>query len=73
MKDFDKKDILLGVGGILFGVVVILLLHFIVDIIEKTNNVKMYEYNCDHIPITEAWKDDKCRDYFNRTSGDFNE
>lgn len=65
MKDFDKKDILLGVGGILFGVSIILLLHFI--------NVKMYEYNCDHIPITEAWKDDKCRDYFNRTSGDFNE
>lgn len=65
MKDFDKKDILLGVGGILFGVSIILLLHFI--------NVKMYEYNCDHIPIAEAWKDDKCRDYFNRTSGDFNE
>lgn len=65
MKDFDKKDILLGVGGILFGVSIILLLHFI--------SVKMYEYNCDHIPITEAWKDDKCRDYFNRTSGDFDE
>lgn len=65
MKDFNKKDILLGVGGILFGVSIILLLHFI--------SVKMYEYNCDHIPITEAWKDDKCRDYFNRTSGDFNE
>ena len=65
MKDFDKKDILLSVGGILFGVAIILLLHFI--------SVKMYEYNCDHIPITEAWKDDKCIDYFNRTSGDFNE
>ena len=62
MKDFDKKDILLGVGGILFGVAVILLLHFI--------NVKMYEYNCDHIPITEAWKDTKCVEYFHRTSGD---
>lgn len=65
MKDFDKKDILLGVGGILFGIAIILLLHLI--------SVKIYEYNCDHIPITEAWKDDKCRDYFNRTSGDFNE
>ena len=65
MRDFDKKDIILGVGGILFGVAIILLLHLI--------SVKIYEYNCDHISITEAWKDDKCRDYFNRTSGDFNE
>ncbi len=65
MKDFNRKDIMFGIVGILFGVVIILSLYFI--------SVKIYEYNCDHLPITEALKDDKCRDYFNRTLGDLNE
>ena len=58
----DRKDIMLCFGFILIGIIMVLLIVFIYN--------KAYEYNCDHIPITEAWKDQKCRAYFERSMGD---
>ena len=58
----DRKDIMLCFGFILIGVVIALLIMFIYN--------KTYEYNCDRISITEAWKDQKCRAYFDRSMGD---
>ena len=58
----DRKDIMLCFGFILIGVVMTLFMMFIYN--------KAYEYNCDHISITEAWKDQKCKAYFERSIGD---
>ncbi len=48
--------------GALFMILIPILINFI--------NQKIKEYNCDHISITEAWKDQECREYFDRTMGD---
>lgn len=48
--------------GALFMILIPILINFI--------NQKIKEYNCDHISITEVWKDQECREYFDRTMGD---
>ena len=58
----DRKDIMLCLGFMLIGIIMVLLIVFIYN--------KAYEYNCDHISITEAWKDQKCKAYFERIMGD---
>lgn len=60
--DFEKRDFIYCVVAMICGALMILLVFLIKN--------KIYEYNCDHIPITEAWKDTKCVEYFHRTSGD---
>lgn len=60
--ELDRKDIMLCLGFMLIGIIIVLLIVFIYN--------KAYEYNCDHISITEAWKDQKCKAYFERSMGD---
>ena len=60
-----KTDIIYMLIGIIIVISVILFGIYISN--------KIYEYNCDHIPISQAWKDDRCKNYFNRTAGDFDE
>lgn len=65
MGDRIKENVGIVIA-ILCGVLFIILIPILINFI----NQKIKEYNCDHIPITEAWKDQECRKYFNRTMGD---
>jgi hypothetical protein len=47
---------------VIVGIVTIFLVRFLCE--------KYYEYNCDNTPITQAWQDDKCVEYFRRSIGD---
>lgn len=56
------------------GDLIYLLLHLVVVIlaiwlIAYLYN-KVYEYHCDHIPINEAFKDTKCKNYFYESTED---
>ena len=55
--------ILVGIIGI---VMILILLMIIINFVKE----KIYEYGCDHAPITDAWEDDKCREYFYKEIGE---
>ena len=58
----NAETIIAILCGALFMILIPILINFI--------NQKIKEYNCDHISITETWKDQECREYFDRTIGD---
>lgn len=51
---------------IIVMVMILILLMVIINFIKE----KIYEYGCDHVPITDAWEDDKCREYFYKEIGE---
>ena len=55
--------ILIGIIGM---VMILILLMVIINFVKE----KIYEYSCDHAPITDAWEDDKCREYFYKEIGE---
>ena len=65
MGDRIKKGgyILVGIIGM---VMILILLVIIINFVKE----KIYEYGCDHVPITDAWKDDKCKEYFYKEIGE---
>lgn len=65
MGDRIKENVGI-VAAILCGALCIILIPILINFI----NQKIKEYSCDHIPITDAWEDQECREYFNRTIGD---
>ena len=58
----EKEDIIFILIGIIIGILIIFLGIYIGN--------KVYEYHCDHIPITQAWEDNQCKEYFKRTMED---
>lgn len=55
--------ILIGIIGM---VMILILLMVIINFVKE----KIYEYSCNHVPITDAWKDNKCREYFYKEIGE---
>lgn len=55
--------ILIGIIGM---VMILILLMVIINFVKE----KIYEYSCDHVPITDALKDNKCREYFYKEIGE---
>ena len=45
---------------------ILILLMVIINFVKE----KIYEYSCNHVPITDAWKDNKCREYFYKEIGE---
>lgn len=52
--------------GIIGMVMILILLMIIINFVKE----KIYEYGCDHVPITDAWEDDKCKEYFYKEIGE---
>ena len=55
--------ILIGIIGM---VMILILLMVIINFVKE----KIYEYSCNHVPITDAWKHNKCREYFYKEIGE---
>ena len=55
--------ILIGIIGM---VMILILLMVIINFVKE----KIYEYSCDHVPITDVWEDDKRREYFYKKIGE---
>ena len=57
-------------GYILIGIIgmamILILLMVIINFVKE----KIYEYSCNHVPITDAWEDNKCREYFYKEIGE---
>lgn len=59
MGDRIEKDVLIAIAA---GMILFILFPIIVNFIQQ----KLYEHNCDTMPITDAWRDDRCKEYFKR-------